>query len=241
MFDPTIPKTFCYVNWDFPRGMRIESLSWDLTFHTEFADTPGLFVQLYDGPVNGIGKYFGFQTTIDGGLGRGLLYSRWETRDRRLARAGSGSLFYDSGHEGDFISVRKSYGWKKGSYRVEFQIVESGVDGVWYGLTCVDMATNSQVDVGSLFFPHGSGISNGCGTWLELYTTTFDPDNLLLVEFSIDRFLANGDTPPEAVPITYKPEEIPSRNTNVVLEPVRIIIRAGKGVQEKTPPGRHVR
>ena len=240
-FDPKIPKTFCYVNWDFPRGIRITSLAWDITFRTAIADHPGLYFQLYDGNVNGVGKYFGFQTRIDQGLGRGLIYSRWSTRDLNLIRPGTGSVKYDSDHEGDFISVRQSSPWRQGAYRVTFQLVESRAGVDWYGLSCLNRETGIQKEIGSLGFPQGEGISNGCGTWLELYTTTFHPDDLPRLEIAIDSIIANGSVRPEFARITYKPEEIPSKNANVVLEKEAVIIQAGRGVVQTTRPGQHRR
>lgn len=236
-FNPNSPKSFCYVNWDFP-NIKIDSLTFEVTFKTEIPDLPGLYFQFYDGGINQDSKYFGFQTQIDGGIGRGMLYSRWGSRDHRLGRKAEGSILIDSGHEGDFISLRKSYRWSKGTYLVELKVVDFDDQGQWYGVSWFDKRNHKLNEIGSLYFPNGNGIHNGCGTWLELYTPTYRPENLPFLEYMVD-CIANGSVRPKFVRIAYKPEE--TDNANVLIRHEGVLIQAGNGVMPLTPAGRYPR
>ncbi len=76
-----------YVNWNF--GVpEFDGLEIDFTIHSPMTIKPGIYFQLYDArfayPGGTTGAYFGLQTNVEkpgsGGQGKGLLFSRWETR-----------------------------------------------------------------------------------------------------------------------------------------------------------------
>ena len=75
-----------------------------------------------------------------------------------------------SGHEGDFIGVRRSYEWGKGDYRV--RIAPDGLesDGEWFSLWITDLGTGETTWIGSLKFP----LLNG--------TATMEPYSLATIE-----------------------------------------------------------
>lgn len=137
----------------------------------------GLYWNFYQGVINDdIGFYFGLQTLVygdpDGTLSKGVIFSRWETRDTsnyRLAQNGWGQ---SAGYEGDFIGVRKEFEWGVGTYDIELKRVESDNEGDWYGLFIRNISDPSFTYIGSIRFEHGSneGIRSGAGTWTEIYS-----------------------------------------------------------------------
>ena len=136
----------------------------------------GLYWNFYQGVINdNIGFYFGLQTKVygdpDGEPSKGVIFSRWETRDisnYRLVDEGWGQ---SAGYEGDFIGIRKEFEWGVGTYEIELKLVESDEIGDWYGLFIRSIDQLSFTYIGSIRFDHGStqGIRSGAGTWTEIY------------------------------------------------------------------------
>jgi len=169
----------------------------------------GLYWNFYQGVINdNIGFYFGLQTLVygdpDGTLSKGVIFSRWETRDTsnyRLAQNGWGQ---SAGYEGDFIGVRKEFEWGVGTYDIELKRVESDNEGDWYGLFIRNISDPSFTYIGSIRFEHGSneGIRSGAGTWTEIYSANSS------LEFprwhvSIDDIRINDDEQPNRIQSRY--------------------------------------
>ena len=169
----------------------------------------GLYWNFYQGVINdNIGFYFGIQTLVggdpDGILSKGVIFSRWETRDisnYRLAQNGWGQ---SAGYEGDFIGVRKEFEWGVGTYDIELKRVESDDEGDWYGLFIRNINDQLFTYIGSIRFEHGSneGIRSGAGTWTEIYYADTS------LEFprwhvSIDDVRINNDEQPNRIQSRY--------------------------------------
>ena len=88
--------------------------------------------------------------------GKGAIFSRWETRDLSLARfAEADGWAQSSGHEGDFIGVRRLYPWGTGDYTARLAPEEHLPDGVWYGVWVTDLSTEITTWIGSLWVSTG--------------------------------------------------------------------------------------
>ena len=89
----------------------------------------------------------------------------WETRDLANARfSETDGWTQSSGHEGNFIGVRRSYAWGAGDYRIRFAPDgDPEDDGVWFGLWITDRSTDVATWIGSLKFPllDGQGCDEG--------------------------------------------------------------------------------
>ena len=104
------------VMWNF--GIRrFSSLYFDISIKSEPDNNCGLYLQMYEGNINGVPFYFGLQTRVYrkgyGLLGRGMIFSRWNTRDLSNVRIVEGGWLESSGKEGDFVGIRKLYNWTK--------------------------------------------------------------------------------------------------------------------------------
>ena len=62
-----------------------------------------------------------------------------------------------SGHEGDFVGIRKAYNWDAGDYRARIAIDGEDEEGKWFGLWITDNATGETTWCGSLRFPFRNG------------------------------------------------------------------------------------
>lgn len=111
--------------------------------------------------ISNIGFYFGLQTDVYrpgvGPSGKGVIFSRWETRDLTHARVALGGFTQSSGHEGDFIGVRRSYNWSAGDYRARLARYDSDARGDWYGLWITDIGQGRTTFMGALRFPRVDG------------------------------------------------------------------------------------
>ena len=123
---PPPPWHLVDIWWDIGQDTPFESYSIDVTISDDVPST----VNLYIAPI-GIGHlsktpfYGGIQTQADGytkrdqhlrKIGPGFLFSMWGERSLDAIRPSIGGFCQSSGHEGDFVSVRRPYEWKKGKY-----------------------------------------------------------------------------------------------------------------------------
>ena len=62
-----------------------------------------------------------------------------------------------SGHEGDFVGVRRQYDWGAGEYRLKIAPDGADPDGEWFGVWITELATDVTTWAGSLKFPLKDG------------------------------------------------------------------------------------
>ena len=135
----------------------------DFTIHNDpgdFSDAHGLYFMVCYGWVDDSAFYFGLQTDVfDPALGKrrgkGLIFSRWGGRDLADAQIAGGNDGWaqSSGHEGDFIGVRRAYDWGAGDYQMRITADGEDDDGEWYAVWLTDEDTGETLWVGSLKFP----------------------------------------------------------------------------------------
>jgi len=165
-----------YVYWDFPLD-RFTSLYIDISIINEPDNDDGLYFQMYQGAINGEGFYFGLQTQTwkpgYGSMGKGLIFSRWGTRDLSNVRIVEGGWSQSAGYEGDFVGVRRTYNWTTHDYRLRIALNDTDSVGDWYGVWIFDLHQWTMDLLGSIRFPrvpsNESGIADRGITWTELY------------------------------------------------------------------------
>ena len=126
-----------------------------------------------------------------------MIFSRWGERDLSFARIADNeqSWFESSGHEGDFIGVRRSYDWTAGDYRMRLAPDGQDDDGEWYGVWITDLATDITTWAGSLKFPLVNGttvVSAPTYTTLEIYGNPIRPIDIPEWQVSVKRPMGNG-------------------------------------------------
>jgi hypothetical protein len=152
--------------WDLGQDAPFESLAVDVAVS---ADVPAS-VNLYIAPIGlgHLGKtpfYGGLQTNSDGNtrkdpklrrLGHGLLFSMWGERSLDAIRPSDGGFLQSSGHEGDFVSVRRPYEWKKGQYTYRLAKMDAEtIDGqahTWVGAFVKSHEKDEHIFIGALRF-----------------------------------------------------------------------------------------
>ena len=123
---------YAWWDWDYQNPLRnqqsaLNEITVKIEIHNDIelgGAGNGIYLMVCSGDVDGVGYYFGLQTDVhnynvsDPYAGKGLLFSRWEERDLENARIPSDGWTQSSGHEGDFIGVRRNYDWSVGKYRI---------------------------------------------------------------------------------------------------------------------------
>jgi hypothetical protein len=154
--------TWCDIGQDTP----FESLDVDVTISDDVPSS----VNLYIAPI-GIGHlsktpfYGGIQTQADGytkkdqklrAIGPGFLFSMWGERNLDAIRPSEGGLCQSSGHEGDFVSARRPFAWKKGKYTYRLtRMDQETIDGKlfnWVGAFVYSYEKDENLFVGALRF-----------------------------------------------------------------------------------------
>ena len=165
----------------------------------------GLYMMLGWGKIEETSFYFGIQSDVHAavqpyeGLGKAVIFSRWGTRDLALAKWDETDGFaQSSGHEGDFIGVRRLYQWEAGDYRMRLAPQETTSEGEWYGLWITDLETDETTWIGSLAFPAESAIfGNGYST-MEVYGSPVHIEDIPYWHVSIKLPKADGQEPERA-------------------------------------------
>ena len=171
---PMLPKAAAYMDWGWESDQdNFRELVTDFTIHNdvgEWSDEHGYYLILLQNSISGAGFYFGVQTDANG-RGKGVIFSRWGTRDLANARWDATHGWTESaGHEGDFIGVRRSYDWGAGDYRIRLAPDGLDPDGEWFGLWIADLATDETTWIGSLKFP----LRNGTATFRPHASATIE-------------------------------------------------------------------
>ena len=164
-----LPEHLAYIWWGWGPGIGFKELDVAFTIHDDVGNLPGgngLYLMVAAGSIAGQQFYFGLQSNAYTGTppyegrGKALIFSRWGTRDLELTRIPTDGWSQSSGHEGDFIGVRRPYAWGAGDYVVRLAPDGgSGPDGQWYGLWITDLSTEADTWIGSMRFPREDGMT----------------------------------------------------------------------------------
>ena len=188
-----------------------ESVKHTFTIHQEPSHHGKLYLQVYQGIINDtIGFYYGIQTDVYSSeppywRGKGLIFSRWKTRDTNNYATTEGGWGQSAGYEGDFIGVRNSYNWGVGTYEIELKKDSVDPVGDWYSLKIKNVLEAEQTHIGSIRFENSSlstGIKSGGIIWTELYSNASDgsiPD----WHVSVEDIIIDGQYKPDRIDTNY--------------------------------------
>ena len=150
-----LPRATALVYWTFEEPG--EELVVDVTIHDDPGEEVGLYFSPYCAEIDSTTFYFGIQTNVSrpqmGNTGKGLIFSRWDTRDLADLRTAGDGFHESAGYEGDFVSVRRNVDWSPGTYTIRLYRAEQDGDSDWFELEFTDHATNQVIPIGALRFP----------------------------------------------------------------------------------------
>ena len=206
---PPEHMVYAWWDWDYSNAQRdhesaLGQITVDVEIHNdiELAGRNGIYLMVCSGDVEGIGYYFGLQTNVhDPNMGnryrgKGLIFSRWDERDLKHARPAEDGWTQSSGHEGDFIGVRRSYDWGSGTYRLRIGPDGADAGGQWYGVWITDMSTGQETWSGSLKFPYVSGpalLRPRCYNTVEIYGKPIAPQDVPYLKVTLSPPMGDGE------------------------------------------------
>ncbi len=155
-----------YATWRFAPG-GLSELSCSFYIDNDPGPDSHLFLQLYDGSIDGTPTYHGVQT-IDLAI-----FSRFGTTDLGEVRAAPGATKVAGSDEGTFVSLRKPLDVDVGHYTSSVRRAEADRDGDWFEFA-VGPAEKGEEVVGAIRFPRRypdvpAAIADVGGSWTECW------------------------------------------------------------------------
>jgi hypothetical protein len=234
--------------WDLGKDVPFQSYSIDVTISDEVPSTTNLYIAPIGlGHLDKTPFYGGIQTQADGHtkkdqhvrkLGPGFLFSMWGERSLDAIRPSLGGFCQSSGHEGDFVSVRRPYDWHKGTYT--FRIVrmdEEEIDGkprTWVGAFVYAHDRDENALVGALRFPGKDLVlSRKLASFVEVYGRRIPLEEIPRVTVTLGNLVVNGKRADVASAEAVYPKRVPDY-ADAVVQGDGLVINVGTPVEGRT-------
>ena len=233
--------------WDIGRDMPFESYSVDVEISDDVPSTTNLYIApVGAGTLNSIRFYGGIQTQTDGHtkrdqhlrkIGPGLIFSMWGQRGLDAIRPSQGGFCQSSGHEGDFVSVRRPYEWKKGKYTYKIvKMDREEVDGrpaTWVGAFVYAHGRDENVFVGALRFK-GENLVLGrmVASFVEIYGPRIPLSEIPKLTVTFGNLTVNGKPVKVARADAIYPKHVPDYGA-VVAKDGALVVTVGRPVENR--------
>ncbi len=233
--------------WDIGKDIPFESYSIDVTIK----DAVPADVNLYIAPIglghlNRIAFYGGIQTQADGymkrdrrlrKIGPGFLMSMWGERSHDAIRPAVGGFCQSSGHEGDFVSVRRAYKWTPGRYTYRIvrmdreQVADKGC--TWVGAFVYSHAKDENVFVGALRFPAEKLVlSRQLASFVEVYGRRQPVEKIPKVLVTFGNLRVNGQQVERPGAMAVYPKGVPDYAA-ASLKDQQLVVQVGELVENR--------
>ncbi len=233
--------------WDLGEERPFQSYSIDVTISEGVPSTTNLYIApIGIAHLNTIPFYGGIQTQADGHtksdsrirkIGPGLLMSMWGERSLDAIRPSIDGLCQSSGHEGDFVSVRRAYEWSKGTYTYRVvRMDEEEVDGTphtWVGAFVYSHEKDENVFIGALRF---SGkdlvLSRKVASFVEVYGRRIPADEIPEVTVTFGSLKVNGKAVKVKGATAVYPKNVPDYAEAEEKE-ATVVVTVGQAVENR--------
>jgi hypothetical protein len=234
--------------WDLGKDAPFQSYSIDVTISDDVPSSTNLYIAPIG--LGHLGKspfYGGIQTQADGNtkkepelrkLGPGFLLSMWGERNLDAIRPSDGGFCQSSGHEGDFVSVRRPYEWHKGTYTYKIvRMDEEEIDGkpfTWVGAFVYSHKKDENIFVGALRFQGKDLIlSRKLASFVEVYGRWIPVGEIPKVTVTLGNLVVNGKpVKPTSAEAIY-PKGVPDY-AGTVAKDNQLVITVGKPIEGRT-------
>jgi hypothetical protein len=193
--------------WDIGQDSPFESCSIDVDISDDVPSAKNFYIA----PI-GIAHlsktpfYGGIQTQADGytkrdqslrKIGPGFIFSRWGERSLDAIQPSIGGFCQSSGHEGDFVSVRRPYEWKKGKFTYKVvKMDKEELDGqpcTWVGVFVFSHEREENVFVGALRFKgENLVLARRVASFVEVYGPRIPLEDIPRVTVTFGNLMVNG-------------------------------------------------
>jgi hypothetical protein len=234
--------------WDLGKDVPFQSYSIDVTISDDVPPSANLYIAPIG--LGHLGKtpfYGGIQTQVDGHtkkdpkvrkLGPGFLFSMWGERGLDAIRPSIGGYCQSSGHEGDFVSVRRPYEWHKGKYTYKIvRMDREEIDGkpfTWVGVFVYSHVRDENVFVGAVRFTgEDLVLSRKLASFVEVYGRRIPVGEIPDVTVTLGDLVVNGRPVKPATAEAVYPKGVPGY-ADAKAEGERLVITVGKQVEGRT-------
>ena len=231
--------------WDIGEDMPFQSYSIDVAIDAEVPPSANLYIA----PI-GLGHfgkaqfYGGIQTQVDGHtkkdpevrkLGPGFLFSMWGERSLDAIRPSIGGYCQSSGHEGDFVSVRRPYEWHEGKYTFRMvRMDREEIDGkpfTWVGVFVYSHEKDENVFVGALRFRGDDLVlSRKLASFVEVYGRRIPVVEIPKVTVTLGNLMVNGKPVPISSADAVYPKGVPDF-ADASMKDDDLVIKVGEHVE----------
>ena len=231
--------------WDTGEDRPFESYAIDVTISDEVPSSANLYVAPIGlGHLSKTPFYGGIQTQADGytkqnrrlrKIGPGFLMSMWGERSLDAIRPSVGGLCQSSGHEGDFISVRRPYKWKKGTFtyrivRMDKQVVEKQPH-TWVGAFVYSHQKDENVFIGALRFPgENLVLAKQIASFVEIYGRPIPVEQIPKLSVTFGNLRVNGQAIKNPGATAVYPKGVPDYADAGVSEG-QVVVQVGHKVE----------
>jgi len=232
--------------WDIGQDRPFESYSIDVTIDDGVPATKSLYIApLGLAHLSKTPFYGGLQSQADGytkqdqrlrKIGPGFIFSMWGERSLDAIRPSLGGFYQSSGHEGDFVSVRRPYNWQKG--RFTYKVVrmdKEEIDGkpfTWVGVLVHSHGQNEHVFVGALRFPgENLVLSHKVASFVEVYGRRIPLPEIPKVTVTFGNLMVNGH-PVQASAVAVYPKKVPDY-AEATAKDDAVVVQVGQAVEQR--------
>ena len=253
-----IPEIMANAQWGWETQTgRSDSITMDFSIREDpghFSEDHSLVMAFGWSSIGSTRFGFGIRTDLDdpdtdGSEGKGIVFNRWDTHDKSLARPTTDGWVVTGTILGDFISIRKPYDWGVGDYTVHVAHdgSDNDADGRWYGMWITD-PNNVETYMGSLKFPLVDGAAPKFNPRGDLYQSmlallggsAIKPHEIPVFEVALGPPNEGSSIePPKQVTAVYSQFNGVMTNSNIThdREDNLVIMRAGGSTLRTTDPG----
>ena len=246
-YSPT-PWHLVDVWWDIGKDVPFQSYSIDVTISDDLPPTTNLYIAPIG--LGHLGKtpfYGGIQTQIDGHtkkdpevrrLGPGFLFSMWDERSLDAIRPSIGGFCQSSGHEGDFVSVRRPYHWHRGKYTYKIVRMDreevGGRPFTWVGVFVYSHEEGENAFVGALRFKGEDPVlDRKLASFVEVYGGLIPVDEIPKVTVTLGNLVVNGKPVGMSSAEAIYPKGVPDY-ADAIAKDNELVIKVGKPVEGRT-------
>ena len=233
--------------WDMGKDTPFESYSIDVDISDDVPSTKNLYISPVGlGHLSNIPFYGGIQTQSDGHtkqdqqlrkIGHGLIFSMWGQRSLDAVRPSAGGFCQSAGNEGDFVSVRRPYEWKKGKYtykivKMDKEEVE-GQPATWVGAFVYSHDKDENVFIGALRFKGESLIlARKVANFIEVYGQRIPVAEIPKVTVTFGNLQVNGKPVKVAWAEANYPKKVPDY-ADVKAKDGSLVVTVGQSVENR--------
>ena len=244
---PPPPWHLVDIWWDIGQDTPFESYSIDVEISDDVPSTKNFYIAPIGlGHLSKIPFYGGIQTQADGctkrdqqirKIGPGFIFSMWGQRSLDAIRPSVGGFCQSSGHEGDFVSVRRPYEWKKGKFTYKIvKMDREDVDGkpmTWVGAFVYSHDKDENVFVGALRFKaENLVLASTVASFVEVYGQRVPVSEIPKVTVTFGNLKVNGKPVKLAWADAIYPKNVPDY-AGVVAKDGALVVTVGQPVENR--------